>query len=55
MLPLSTLASRCFLIITFALATAMRRGELTGLRWSDIDFDEKEELSARSSLQTILC
>lgn len=29
----------CF--VTLALATAMRRGELLGLRWSDIDLEEK--------------
>lgn len=29
----------CFVI--FALATALRRGELLGLRWADIDLDEK--------------
>jgi len=29
----------CFIV--FALATAMRRGELLGLRWSDIDMTEK--------------
>lgn len=32
-------ALECF--ITFTLATAMRRGELIGLRWSDIDLDKK--------------
>lgn len=29
-------------IILFALGTGMRRGEIFGLQWSDIDFDKKE-------------
>lgn len=29
-------------VILFALGTGMRRGEIFGLQWSDIDFDKKE-------------
>ena len=35
---LSTLNPHIWPVIEFALATAMRRGEILGLRWIDIDF-----------------
>jgi integrase len=33
-------------ILTFG--TGLRRGELAGLKWEDIDFEDKELLPARS-------
>ncbi len=39
-------------LITLALATGMRRGELLGLKWQDIDFEEKS-LSIRRTVYRI--
>jgi integrase len=39
-------------IMTIAALTGMRRGELCGLRWSDIDWDERSLMVRRSIWQT---
>ena len=51
MLELAKLANpaRLALAITLALTTGMRRGEICGLKWSDIDF-ERSELTVRHAL-----
>ncbi len=43
-------SSRLYLPVVLALATGMRRGEILGLRWQDIDFSAGK-LSVRRSLQ----
>lgn len=45
-------ASRLEALLLMALTTAMRRGELLGLRWSDIDFENKT-LQLRRALRRV--
>ena len=41
-----------FPLIFLALATGMRRGEILGLRWSDVDLDRRTLTVAQSLEQT---
>ncbi|MEK6578881.1 MAG: tyrosine-type recombinase/integrase [Bdellovibrionota bacterium] len=41
-----------FTLVALAAATGMRRGELLGLRWSDVDFDQKKVKIERSVEET---
>jgi integrase len=45
-------ATRMFPIIFLALATGLRRGEVLGLRWSDVDLDRRTLTVAQSLEQT---
>jgi integrase len=44
--------SRIFYIVKLALATGMRRGELLGLRWSDVDFKKSVVNVDRQLIET---
>lgn len=45
-------ATRMFPIIFLALGTGLRRGEVLGLRWSDVDLDRRTRTVAQSLEQT---
>ncbi len=45
-------SDRLYALLRLALATGMRRGELLGLRWQDIDFDGKHLMVMQQLVRT---